>query len=832
VRKLRARPAGDPLRPETTTPPSPGGAAPTTLLSVTGLAMQFGDQPVLNGVSLDVGAGQVVALVGENGAGKTTLVKCIAGVIEPDAGVIRFAPGPFRSGRQMAVVWQDLALCENLDVVANLFLGRERALVAEEHMESEARRVLARLGIDLGNLRRPVDTLSGGERQLVAIARAMLADPTLLILDEPTAALAVAAGRRVTSLVRELRARGTAVLIISHRPDEIFEVADRIVVLRQGRVAANLSSLEAHPDDVVALMSGIEVDSTARRQLHQLHSLAGQLSGVEPSASLPLIVSSAAAALGVDQLCLHLLDREDAGAGGEGPRLQRGAAVGLPEAFLAINGELPLGRAGGLVGVAAETGDLVVVEDVGHHPDWEPIGEAAVAAGVQSAWAAPIIGGKGVLGVLSGYAGVVGRPPADQLELVSLYAGHAAAAIERGRLLAEITRRNRILEALRTVLERLAGPDRLRGGLNVALLALCRGLGADAAVLVVEADGLRAVRAEIDISPGGSAGPALQQVAESLLDRAGGVDAVWARDRGVLAVGLGAPDGSAVLAARWQPPAAPTEEARDLLEDGARSLRLALEREALDAANQEAAALRRSHGIQREFLSRLSHELRTPLTAIHGYASSLRQPDVEWDASSEERFLAAIVSESARMSRLVADLLDSSALTSGVLRLQCDWCDLRILLASVMTCIRGADNVEWSCDPDLGPLWGDHDRLEQVFVNLVENAVRHTPPGTPVRVSATLGDRPGTATVRVMDQGPGLAPEEAERLFEPYIRGHQGGPGAGLGLSIARGVVEAHGGSVVLEPIAAGACFLVTLPMDPPDGDVGIWEPGEVANRA
>jgi signal transduction histidine kinase len=150
----------------------------------------------------------------------------------------------------------------------------------------------------------------------------------------------------------------------------------------------------------------------------------------------------------------------------------------------------------------------------------------------------------------------------------------------------------------------------------------------------------------------------------------------------------------------------------------------------------------------------------------------------------------------------------------------------------VMTCIRGADNVEWSCDPDLGPLWGDHDRLEQVFVNLVENAVRHTPPGTPVRVSATLGDRPGTATVRVMDQGPGLAPEEAERLFEPYIRGHQGGPGAGLGLSIARGVVEAHGGSVVLEPIAAGACFLVTLPMDPPDGDVGIWEPGEVANRA
>src|SRR5205085_6606213 len=123
-----------------------------------------------------------------------------------------------RAAQRLAVVWQDLALCENLDVVANLFLGRERALVAEEHMESEARRVLARLGIDLGNLRRPVETLSGGERQLVAIARAMLADPALLVLDEPTAALAAAPGRRVGSPVRQRRARGTAFLIVLPRP--------------------------------------------------------------------------------------------------------------------------------------------------------------------------------------------------------------------------------------------------------------------------------------------------------------------------------------------------------------------------------------------------------------------------------------------------------------------------------------------------------------------------------------------------------------------------------------------------------------------------------------
>jgi signal transduction histidine kinase len=276
-----------------------------------------------------------------------------------------------------------------------------------------------------------------------------------------------------------------------------------------------------------------------------------------------------------------------------------------------------------------------------------------------------------------------------------------------------------------------------------------------------------------------------------------------------------------------------------LLEDGARSLGLALEREALERDRQEAAALRRSHRIQREFLSRLSHELRTPLTTIHGYASSLRQSDVEWDAPSQERFLSAIVRESARMSRLVADLLDSSALTSGVLRLQCDWCDLALVLASAMTCVGGAAGVEWSCDPDLEPIWGDHDRLEQVIVNLVENALRHTPGGTPVEVRAGRGDRPGTVAVRVVDRGPGLPPGEAERLFQPYVRGRDSGPGAGLGLSIARGIAEAHGGAVTVEPVPVGTCFLVTLPVDPPSGrvggdgpkDVGVWQSGELEDH-
>jgi len=234
--------------------------------------------------------------------------------------------------------------------------------------------------------------------------------------------------------------------------------------------------------------------------------------------------------------------------------------------------------------------------------------------------------------------------------------------------------------------------------------------------------------------------------------------------------------------------------------------------------------------IQREVLSRLGHELRTPLTTIHGFASSLLQPDVEWDTASQERFLAAIVRESARMSRLVADLLDSSVLASGALRLQCDWCNLRLLLASAITCVGVGDNVEWSCDLALEEIWGDHDRLEQVFVNLVENAVRHTPPGTPVGIWAGPGDQSGTVAVRVVDRGPGLPAGSPERLFEPYHRGQEDGPGAGLGLSIARGIVNAHGGTITLEPLPVGTCFLVTLPIVAEA--MGVWQPGSVEEHA
>ncbi len=192
-----------------------------------------------------------------------------------------------------------------------------------------------------------------------------------------------------------------------------------------------------------------------------------------------------------------------------------------------------------------------------------------------------------------------------------------------------------------------------------------------------------------------------------------------------------------MLLASWKELRA-TKDETALMEDAARSLRLALEREEALLAHQEAAALRRSRELQRGFLSRMSHELRTPLTAIRGYASSLMQPDVTWDGDSQRRFLDRIAAESARLGRLVEDLLDFSAIESGIMRLQRDWCDIPLVLEAAIACLPPADAAAVSVDsePGLPAVWADHDRMEQVFVNLLSNAVRHNPPGTQVRVTA------------------------------------------------------------------------------------------------
>jgi signal transduction histidine kinase/ABC-type multidrug transport system ATPase subunit len=774
-------------------------------LEVRGLVKRFGRHVVLDGVDLTVRAGELVALVGENGAGKTTLVQCVAGTLGPDAGEIVLA-----DDRPPAVVWQDLALCENLDVTANLFLGREpgRFWITDAGLDHKARRLLDELGIRIDDLRRPVSALSGGQRQQLAIARALADQPRLLVLDEPTASLGVLETRGVERLLRDLRASGCALLLISHRIEQLFGLADRIVVLRHGRVVADRPTVELHPDDVVSLMAGLDADTTARRQMERLRSLVDQLAEVEPSASIPLIVSALSTAVGAHQVCVHLT------VPGPGePRLRRRAAVGVRPPLLAANAELPIGAAGGLVGLAAERRRVIVTDDVRRHPAWDGFRDAGLAAGVLSAWAMPIESADGVLGVISVYADAVGRPQPAVLELAAMYTNLAVAAIEREWLLGEVMRRNQILESLRGMLDRLTGPEPDEGDLSPALAALCAGLGAGAVVVCVgTAEGLTG-RTSTDAA-GRRAPAAVEEACLAAIDGA-------TADERVLAVPLAVPDRRVVLVAWWAEAAARGVDAADLLADAGRSLSLAIEREDVAAARLEAAALRRAQQAQREFLSRLSHELRTPLTAIHGYASTLRQPDVDWDDASESRFLDVIVGESARMGRLVADLLDTSTIEAGGLRLDRHWCDLHLAAESAVTCVPGAaGRVSIDVDQDVRRAWVDHDRIEQVLVNLLDNAVTHGPPGGPIEVFAVPGPRAGTVRITVRDAGAGFPPELGGRAFRPYVRGETDAPGAGLGLAVCRGIVEAHGGTIAVDAGDARSAVVVTIPLDPPPGVV------------
>ena len=214
------------------------------VLSLRGISKNFGAVSALTDIDLDVHAGEVVALVGDNGAGKSTLVKILSGVHPPTAGVISFGgrevhlPNPGAAlSLGIATVFQDLALCENLDVVANIFLGRElNGLHLDEvAMEVRAWTLLNELSARIPSVREPVASLSGGQRQTVAIARSLLLNPKLILLDEPTAALGVAQTAEVLNLIERVRDRGLGVVMISHNMEDVRAVADRIVVLRLGR---------------------------------------------------------------------------------------------------------------------------------------------------------------------------------------------------------------------------------------------------------------------------------------------------------------------------------------------------------------------------------------------------------------------------------------------------------------------------------------------------------------------------------------------------------------------------------------------------------------------
>jgi signal transduction histidine kinase len=221
--------------------------------------------------------------------------------------------------------------------------------------------------------------------------------------------------------------------------------------------------------------------------------------------------------------------------------------------------------------------------------------------------------------------------------------------------------------------------------------------------------------------------------------------------------------------------------------------------------------------MQQGFLSRLSHELRTPLTAIRGYASSLLQPDVTWDIGSQQRFLSRVAAESARLGRLVEDLLDFSAIESGILRLHSDWCDLAVVVDAAVACLPAAnrERVVLEHAGGLPAVWADHDRMEQVLLNLIDNALRHNPEGTHVRVK-TVTDGTSVA-IGISDDGSGVPDDVAAAFFDPERRRRTETAGAGLGLSIARGIVEAHGGTIELVSVAErGAQVIVRIPIEGP----------------
>ena len=236
------------------------------ILELTGVNKSFGPVHVLHDVDIAVRAGEVTALVGDNGAGKSTLVKCIAGIHPMDSGQVSFQGNPvdIRGPRDAAdlgieVVYQDLALAENLDIVQNMFLGRERGsdwLLDEASMENAARETLASLSVrTVKSVRTPVSSLSGGQRQTVAIAKAVLWESKVVLLDEPTAALGVAQTRQVLDLVRRLAEQGLGVVLISHNMADVFEVADRIATLYLGRLVAEVATRDVTHGQVVELIT-------------------------------------------------------------------------------------------------------------------------------------------------------------------------------------------------------------------------------------------------------------------------------------------------------------------------------------------------------------------------------------------------------------------------------------------------------------------------------------------------------------------------------------------------------------------------------------------------
>lgn len=250
-------------------------------LEVTGLCKSFRAVRALDGVAMSLHYGRVTALLGDNGAGKSTLVKCISGVYVPDVGTVRVngvehAISSPEAARALGIetVHQTLAVIDTLDVVDNLFLNREHTrggwfgawlgVLDKKRMREDSKEILSRLDIRIPSLRRSLDALSGGQRQAVAIGRAVAWGQQIVLLDEPAAALGVEQSARVLELIRGLRDTGVAVLLITHNMDRVTEVCDRAVVLRQGRKTAEVDVCDVTKDDLVAYITGARTDDPAK----------------------------------------------------------------------------------------------------------------------------------------------------------------------------------------------------------------------------------------------------------------------------------------------------------------------------------------------------------------------------------------------------------------------------------------------------------------------------------------------------------------------------------------------------------------------------------------
>ncbi len=250
------------------------------VLEMRGISKHFGAVRALSNVDFEVFGSEVVGLVGDNGAGKSTLIKALSGIQPADEGEIylegqRVAIHVPRDATALGIstVYQDLALCDNLDVIGNLFLGRETVRSAVPHviepideagMERRAIDVLQTLSVNIPDVRTPIASLSGGQRQSVAVARSVMWNAKIVVLDEPTAALGVAQTRQVLDLIKRLRQQGLAVVMISHNLPNIFEVCDRIEVLRQGRNAGSFSVANTSLEEIVARINGVEFGTGAR----------------------------------------------------------------------------------------------------------------------------------------------------------------------------------------------------------------------------------------------------------------------------------------------------------------------------------------------------------------------------------------------------------------------------------------------------------------------------------------------------------------------------------------------------------------------------------------